>query len=70
MDLVKTSAFKVSKFPQSAQWDLNRSRDHGVASYLRALRLCEPMMNVKSYADFDRLGFNRAQQEMMADMYR
>ncbi|XP_014357630.2 heme peroxidase 2 [Papilio machaon] len=70
MDLVKTSAHKVSKFPASAQWDLNRSRDHGVSSYLRALRLCEPMVKVKSYADFEQLGFNRAQQEMMADMYR
>ena len=28
------------------------------------------MANVKSYADFDKLGFDRMHQEMMADMYR
>ncbi|XP_026317732.1 uncharacterized protein LOC113228591 [Hyposmocoma kahamanoa] len=69
-DLIRTSAHKVSRFPSSAQWDVNRARDHGVASYLKALRLCEPTMNVKSYADFNKLGFDRTQQEMMADMYR
>lgn len=69
-DLIATSAHKVSRFPSSAQWDVNRARDHGVASYLDALRHCEPMLNVKSYADFSQLGFDRKQQEMMADMYR
>lgn len=69
-DLIRTSAHKVSRFPSSAQWDVNRARDHGVASYLKALRLCEPTMNIKSYADFNKLGFDRTQQEMMADMYR
>ncbi|XP_049868961.1 heme peroxidase 2 isoform X2 [Pectinophora gossypiella] len=69
-DLIHTSAHRVSRFPSSAQWDLNRARDHGVASYLKALRLCEPTMNVKSYGDLEKLGFDRNQQEMMADMYR
>ncbi|XP_041978546.1 peroxidasin homolog pxn-2 isoform X2 [Aricia agestis] len=69
-DLVKTSVDQVSKFSPSAVWDLNRARDHGVPSYLKVLRLCEPMMTVKSYADFEKLGFNRTQQEMLADMYR
>ncbi|KAI8436026.1 hypothetical protein MSG28_004155 [Choristoneura fumiferana] len=69
-DLTDSSANRVSRFTSSAQWDLNRARDHGVASYLRTLRMCEPMSGVKSYADFEGLGFDRAQQEMMASMYR
>ncbi|XP_063361912.1 heme peroxidase 2 isoform X1 [Cydia amplana] len=69
-DLADTSANRVSRFTSSATWDLNRSRDHGVSSYLRALRLCEPTAGVKSYADFDKLGFDREQQEMLASMYR
>ncbi|XP_050345833.1 heme peroxidase 2 [Nymphalis io] len=69
-DLVKTSAHQVSRFTPSAQWDLNRARDHGVPSYLKVLRMCDPMANIKSYADFEKLGFDRTHQEMMADMYR
>ncbi|VVD00797.1 unnamed protein product [Leptidea sinapis] len=69
-DLVQTSAQSLSRLSASAKWDLNRNRDHGVPPYLRVLRMCDPMLSVKSYADFDKLGFSRAQQEMMADMYR
>ncbi|XP_026488230.2 heme peroxidase 2 [Vanessa tameamea] len=69
-DLVKTSAHQVSRFTPSAQWHLNRARDHGVPSYLKVLRMCDPMANIKSYADFEKLGFDRTHQEMMADMYR
>ncbi|XP_052740356.1 heme peroxidase 2 isoform X1 [Bicyclus anynana] len=69
-DLVKTNAHQVSRFPSSSQWDLNRARDHGLPSYLKVLRTCDPMANVKSYADFDKLGFDRTHQEMLADMYR
>lgn len=69
-DLVRTSAQHVSHFPLSAQWDLNRARDHGVSSYLRALRMCEPTSTIKSFGDFSQMGFDRKQQEMMADMYR
>lgn len=69
-ELVHTSAHAVSRFPSSAAWDVSRARDHGVPSYLRALRLCEPTSNVKSYGDFEKLGFERTQQEMLADMYR
>ncbi|KAG6445361.1 hypothetical protein O3G_MSEX003849 [Manduca sexta] len=68
--LVHTGAHKVSRFPPSVQWDLYRSRDHGVSPYLRALRLCEPMTNVKTFGDLEKMGFDRTQQEMMADMYR
>ncbi|XP_045497152.1 heme peroxidase 2 [Colias croceus] len=69
-DLAQASAHSVSRLTASAQWDLNRNRDHGIPSYLRALRMCEPMVTVKSYGDFEKLGFSRSQQEMMADMYR
>ncbi|KAJ8730052.1 hypothetical protein PYW07_017090 [Mythimna separata] len=68
--LVRTSAQHVSHFPASAQWDLNRARDHGVSSYLRALRMCEPMSTIKSFGDLSQMGFNRKQQEMMAGMYK
>ncbi|OWR55548.1 putative oxidase/peroxidase [Danaus plexippus plexippus] len=69
-DLVKTSAHQISRFALSAQWDLNRARDHGVPSYLKVLQLCDPMANVKSYAEFEKLGFDRRHQEIFADMYR
>ncbi|KAG7302968.1 hypothetical protein JYU34_012963 [Plutella xylostella] len=69
-DLAQTVAHGVSRFPPSSAFDIQRSRDHGVPSYLRMLRLCEPTSGVKSYGDFDKLGFDRTQQEMMADMYR
>ncbi|XP_047507220.1 heme peroxidase 2 [Pieris napi] len=69
-DLVQTTAHSVSKLAPTAQWDLKRNRDHGVPTYLRVLRMCEPMLSVKSYGDFEKLGFDRTQQEMMADMYR
>lgn len=69
-DMVVLSAHVASRFPPSASWHLQRSRDHGVPSYLKILRLCEPTNNVHNYGDFDKLGFDRSQQEMMADMYR
>lgn len=69
-DLAHVNAHLPSRFPSSANWHLLRSRDHGVPSYLRLLRLCEPTNSVRSYGDFDKLGFDRQQKEMMADMYR
>ncbi|KAJ0177269.1 hypothetical protein K1T71_007278 [Dendrolimus kikuchii] len=68
--LVRTSAQQVSHFPSSATWDLNRARDHGISPYLRALRMCEPMSTIKTFGDLDKMGFDRTQQEMIADMYR
>lgn len=68
--LVRTSAQQVSHFSPSATWDLNRARDHGVSPYLRALRMCEPMSTIKTFGDLDKMGFDRVQQEMIADMYR
>lgn len=68
--LVRTSAQHVSHFPPSAEWDVNRARDHGVAPYLRALRMCEPTSSIKTFGDFEKMGFDRTQLEMMADMYR
>ncbi|XP_060802953.1 heme peroxidase 2 [Amyelois transitella] len=68
--LVRTVAHKVSNFPASAQFDLNRARDHGVASYLRALRMCEPTTPIKTFRDFEKMGFERSQVEMLADMYK
>ncbi|XP_028027075.1 uncharacterized protein LOC114240650 [Bombyx mandarina] len=68
--LIHTSAQHVSRFPPSTQWDLNRSRDHGVAPYLRALKMCEPTAAVKTFGDLEKMGFDQTQQEMMADLYR
>jgi hypothetical protein len=68
--LVHTNAQGVSHFPPSAEWDLNRSRDHGVSPYLRAVRMCEPTTLVKTFGDLEKMGFDRTQQEMIADMYR
>lgn len=69
-DLVHLSAHQPSRFPASSKWHLYRSRDHGVPSYLKVLRLCEPTTNIRTYADFDKMGFTRSQKEIMADMYR
>ncbi|CAG9786115.1 unnamed protein product [Diatraea saccharalis] len=68
--LFRTSAQRVSHFPPSVEWDVNRARDHGVASYLRAVRMCEPTTSVNTFGDFEKMGFDRTQQEMIADMYR
>ncbi|GBP86747.1 Peroxidasin homolog [Eumeta japonica] len=68
--LLHTSAHKPSRFGPESAWHVERSRDHGVPSYTRILKLCEPTAAVKTYADFDKLGFNRIQKEMLADMYR
>ncbi|XP_063825039.1 heme peroxidase 2 [Ostrinia nubilalis] len=68
--LVRTSAQHVSHFPPSAEWDVNRARDHGVSPYLRALRMCEPTSSIKTFGDFEKMGFDRTQMEVMADMYR
>lgn len=68
--LVRSSAHQVSHFPPSAEWDVHRARDHGVSPYLRALRMCDPTSTIKTFGDFEKMGFDRTQLEIMADMYR